>query len=197
MIDEVVELHQRFFRGLERLLDGWFLGLFARFVFAGVLLVYFLSSAMTKIGAGFFGFLQLTPGAYIQIVPGAMEAAGYDPSAVAFWPYGLIVHLGTYAEFVLPVLVVLGLFTRLAALGMIGFVVVQSYVDIAFHGADEATIGALFDRVSGSVIVDQRTLWLMPLVYLVVKGAGLLSLDGLLARFFDEPLLGEPYAEWG
>lgn len=196
MIDEVVELHQRFFRGLERLLDGWFLGLFARFVFAGVLLVYFLNSALTKIGPGLFGFLQLTPGAYIQIVPGAMEAAGYDPAAVAFWPYGLIVHLGTYAEFVLPVLVVLGLFTRLAALGMIGFVAVQTYVDIAFHGADEATIGALFDHVSGSVIVDQRTLWLMPLVYLVVKGAGALSLDGLLARFFDEPLLDEPYAEW-
>ena len=193
MIDELVELHDRFFRALDRLLDGWFLGFFARFVFAGVLLVYFLTSAMTKIGPGLLGIVDLTPGAYIQIAPGAMEAAGYDPSAIAFWPFGLIVHLGTYAEFVLPVLIVAGLLTRLAALGMIGFIAVQSYVDIAFHNVDAATIGALFDHVSSSVILDQRTLWLMPLVYLVVKGAGVVSLDGLLARFFKEPFPDEPY----
>lgn len=196
MIGALLDLHDRFFRGLERLLDGWFLGLFARLIFAGVLLVYFLGSALTKIGPGPLGFLHLTPGAYIQIVPGAMEAAGYDIAAVAFWPFGLIVHLGTYAEFVLPVLIVLGLFTRLAAFGMIGFVAVQSYVDIAFHDVDAATIGALLDRTSNSVIVDQRTLWLMPLVYLVVKGAGAVSLDGVLVRLLATAQSGRRAPSW-
>ncbi len=196
MIDELMDLHDRFFRTLERLLDGWFLGLLARLVFAGVLLVYFLGSAMTKIGPGLLGILELTPSAYIQIVPGAMEAAGYDPAAVAFWPFGLIVHLGTYAEIVLPILIVLGLFTRLAAIGMIGFVAVQSYVDIAFHDVDAETIGALFDRTSGSVILDQRTLWLMPLVYLVVKGAGAVSLDGILVRLLGIAQSGRRVPSW-
>ncbi|WP_322097188.1 hypothetical protein [Pelagibius sp. Alg239-R121] len=60
---------------------------------------------------------------------------------------------------------------------MIGFVAVQSFVDIVFHGADEKTVGALFDRFSDAVILDQRSLWLFLLVYLVIRGPGLLSLD--------------------
>jgi len=194
MIDDLVDLHSRVFHRLEAALDGWFMGLFARFAFAGVLLVYYWNSALTKLGDGLFGIVQLTPGAYIQIVPGPMEAAGYDPGALALHHH-LIVYAGTYAEFILPALVVLGLFTRLAALGMIVFVAVQSYVDIAFHGADEQTIGALFDRFSDAAIVDQRTLWLVPLVYLVVKGAGAISLDHLLGRRFGDPL-DEPVPAW-
>jgi putative oxidoreductase len=194
MIDDLVDLHDRFFRRLEAALDGWFIGLFARFAFAGVLLVYFWNAALTKLGSGLFGIVQLSPGAYMQIMPGAMEAAGYDPSALAIHHH-LIVYAGTYAEFILPGLVVLGLFTRLASIGMIVFVAVQSYVDIAFHGADEKTIGALFDRFPDSAIVDQRTLWLVPLVYLVVKGAGAVSLDHLLSRRFRDRL-DEPLPAW-
>lgn len=194
MIDDLVDLHDRAFARLEAVLDGWFLGLFARFAFAGVLLVYFWNAAVTKLGSGILGIVQLSPGAYIQILPGAMEAAGYDPSALALHHH-LIVHAGTYAEFILPGLIVLGLFTRLAAIGMIGFVAVQTYVDIAFHGADERTIGALFDRFPDAAIADQRTLWLVPLVYLVVKGAGAISLDHLLARRFKHPL-DEPVPAW-
>ena len=90
--------------------------------------------------------------------------------------------LGTYSEFVLPLLIVVGLFTRLAALGMIGFVLVQSYVDIAVHKVGSQTAGAWFDRFSDGLIWDQRTLWVFLLLYLVVKGAGLISLDALLSR---------------
>jgi putative oxidoreductase len=194
MIDDLVDLHDRFFRRLEAALDGWFMGLFARFAFAGVLLVYFWNAALTKLGSGLFGIVQLSPGAYMQIMPGAMEAAGYDPSALAIHHH-LIVYAGTYAEFILPGLVVLGLFTRLASIGMIVFVAVQSYVDIAFHGADEKTIGGLFDRFPDSAIVDQRTLWLVPLVYLVVTGAGAVSLDHVLSRRFRDQL-DEPLPAW-
>ena len=151
----------------------------ARLVFAGVLLVYYWHSGLTKIGDGLFGFLRLDTGVYIQMFPRAFAAAGYDPSALAF-PYKLIALAGTYAEFLLPALVVLGLLTRLAALGMIVFVIVQSWTDIVGHGLDAATIGAWFDRDSASLIADQRALWLFLLLFLLLRGAGPLSLDRIL-----------------
>ena len=184
MIVRLTALHGRIFGLAEDRLDGWFLGLLARFVFAAVLLVYYLNSASTKVGDGIAGFFSLGDNAYFQILPSVVEAYGYDASQVPFFPYDLIVVAGTYAEFVLPILIVLGLFTRLAALGMIGFTLVQSYVDIAFHGADAATIGAWFDNLAGAAILDQRALWVFLLMTLVVKGAGAVSLDALLARTF-------------
>ena len=182
MITTLTDLYGRTVARIEGALDGWFLGLAARVVFAAVLLVYYLNSASTKVGDGLAGFFLIGDNAYFQILPSVVEAYGYDASQVPFFPYDLIVLAGTYAEFVLPVLIVLGLFTRLASLGMIGFVVVQSVVDIAFHGADEKTVGAWFDRFSDAAILDQRALWVFLLVTLVVKGAGALSLDRLLAR---------------
>jgi len=169
-------------RFAERHLDSWFPGLASRFVFAAVLLFYFWNSALTKVGDGLIGFFSLTPGAYIQILPGAMAAHGYDPSQIPIFPQGLIVVLGTYSEFLLPLLVVIGLFTRLAALGMIAFIAVQTYVDIAFHGATAETIGAWFDGTPDAAIADQRLLWLLPLLYLAVRGAGLISIDAVLDR---------------
>jgi putative oxidoreductase len=182
MIKRVTMLHHRAFDAVERGLASWFPGLLARLVFAGVLLIYFLNSAMTKLGAGFPGIFTVSDKAYFQILPSVVERHGYDASQVPFFPYGLIVHLGTYSEVLLPVLIVLGLFTRLAAVGMIVFVAVQSYVDIAFHGADEKTIGAWFDRASDAAILDQRALWVFLLLYLVIYGPGRLSLDYLLKR---------------
>ena len=81
----------------------------------------------------------------------------------------------------LPVLIVAGLFTRIAALGMVVFVLVQSYVDITAHAADEKTVGSFFDRIPDSVIADQRTLWIFLLLYLFIYGAGKVSLDHLFA----------------
>lgn len=167
---------------LERHLAAWLPGLAARFVFAAVLLFYFWNSALTKVGDGFLGFFSLSPGAYIQILPGAMAAYGYDPSQIPIFPQGLVVVLGTYAEFLLPPLVVIGLATRLAALGMIGFIAVQTYVDIAFHGATAETIGAWFDGTPDAAIADQRLLWLLLLLFLVVQGAGRVSIDAILDR---------------
>ncbi len=183
MMTRLTAVHGRIFGAVEAKLDGWFLGLSARLVFAAVLAVYYLHSAATKVGEGVLGFFSIGDNAYFQILPSVVEAYGYDASQVPFFPYDLIVFAGTYAEFVLPVLIVLGLFTRLAALGMIGFIVVQSYVDIAFHGVDAATIGTWFDRLPSAAILDQRALWAFVLVYLVVRGAGALSLDAVFGRF--------------
>ncbi len=109
LINHVKGLHDVVFSFVERITEGWFLGLFARFVFAAVLWGYFLSSARTKVGEGFFGFFSVSSGAYYQIALPAVEAAGGDVNAVAFIPWGLIVTLGTYAEFILPILIVFGL----------------------------------------------------------------------------------------
>ena len=157
------------------------LPLVARFVFAAVLLSYFLASAATKFGDGLFGFVNPADAAYYQIVLPAVEAAGGDVSAVPFFPWGLIVRLGTWAETLLPLMLVAGLLTRLAALGMLGFIAVQTAVDISVHQVDASTIGAWFDRFPDAVIADQRLLWVLPLLVLAVKGAGTLSLDRLFA----------------
>ena len=149
---------------LEWLTAAWLPGLAARFVFAATLLAYYWNAALTKIDGS---ILTLSTGAYAQIIPPVIEAAGYDKSAVAL-PWTVLVYAGTYAEFVLPVLLVVGLFGRLAALGMIGFVVVQSYVDLTYHGVDAQTAGACFYRFPDAVIFDQRLLWVFPLLYLVL-----------------------------
>ena len=164
---------------LERLTAGWLPGLAARFTFLAVLFGYYWNAAQTKLDGGLF---TLSTGAYAQVIPPIIESAGYDKSAVAL-PWTLLVYAGTYAEFVLPVLLVIGLFSRLAAAGMIVFVIVQSYVDMAFHGVDAETAGAWFDRFPDAIIFDQRLLWVFPLLYVVLKGPGLLSLDALAGRF--------------
>ena len=169
-------------RPINRLGDA-LLPILARLVFAGVLLVYYWNSGLTKLGDGIFGFLQPSAGAYVQIFPKAMEAAGYDTSQLTFFHWAVVTG-GTIAEFVLPLLIVIGLFTRLAAAGMIGFVVLQSLTDLYGHGgiAQEGTLGAWFDRMSDALILDQRAFWVLCLMILVLKGAGALSLDRLIFR---------------
>lgn len=179
-------VYDRVSDGLERQ-SPHLLPLFARLTFAAVLLFYFWASATTKLGSGVFGFLSPSDGAYIQIFPKTTESFGYDFSqfGVLHW---LVVTAGTWAEFLLPLLIVLGLFTRLAALGMIGFVTMQSIVDVYGHGVAGDTLGAVFDRASDALIWDQRVLWVFLLVVLVLKGGGALSLDRALSRAFG-PIL--------
>lgn len=170
----MIVFYQRIVGSVAR--QEWLLPLLARLIFAAVLLVYFWSSALTKLGDGVF---SPSVGAYAQIFPRAMEAAGYDPSQMGALRT-LIVLLGTWAEFALPVMIVLGALTRMAALGMIGFVVVQSLTDVLGHSVAP---GAWFDRFSDAIIADQRALWVLLLGVLVVKGAGALSVDHFLGKF--------------
>jgi len=179
VIDAVKYRYDTVASWLDKAANDWLLGLLARLTFAAVLLVYYLNSAMTKFEGGPF---SIADAAYFQIIPPIVEAAGYDASKVDFIPWGLIVYLGSYAEVILPLMIVFGLLTRLAALGMIGFVLVQSFVDIAFHGVDAKTIGAWFDNISSAAILDQRAFWIFLLLCLVVKGAGRISLDSLIGR---------------
>ncbi len=170
--------HGALFGFVDRITEGWFLGTVARLVFLVVLFQFFWASAMTKLGDGFFGFLSLSKGAYFQIAPKAVEAAGYQPANVGFGT-DLMVFAGTWAEILLPVFVVIGLFGRLSSLGMIGFIAVMTYVDLTAHSLKPEVVGAFFD-VQTNGLWDQRILWVFLLLVIVIKGPGPLSLDKLL-----------------
>lgn len=179
-MNRLTRLHYWLSEQLESLTP--LLPLLARFLFAAVLLPYFWASALTKLGDGVFGVLTPSVGAYAQIFPRAMEAVSYTPSRLSTLHY-LVTLAGTWAEFLLPALVLLGLATRLAALGMAGFIVVQSLTDLYGHGGIEhaETLGGWFDRAPDGLILDQRALWLFLLAVLAVRGGGALSLDRLIA----------------
>jgi putative oxidoreductase len=182
MIASFIRMHNTVFSKLEQMTTNWLPGLIARLAFASVLLLYFWTSFATKISPGSLGFLSISSNAYYQILPSIIDAAGNDVANVAFFPWKIIVFLGTYTEFLLPLLIVIGLFTRLASLSMIGFIAVQSFVDINFHDIGAEATGALFDRFPDAAILDQRLLWIVPLLFLVLKGAGSISLDAMLRK---------------
>lgn len=180
-MQHVLTLPDRAMARADGAIGDLLLGTGARLIFAGVLFLYFWNSALTKLGDGLLGLFSPSASAYIQIFPKAVEAVSYDFSQLGVVHWAVAVA-GTWAEFILPVLIVLGLFTRLAALGMIGFVLVQSYVDITGHNAAPADIGTWFDGASGALIMDQRAFWVFLLGYLLVKGPGPVALDRFLPR---------------
>lgn len=180
-MNALISLHNALFDWLDRQ-SGFILPTLARFTFAAVLLIYFWKSALTKVGSGLFGIFRPSDGAYVQIFPRAMEAVSYDSSQLGFF-YWLVALAGTWAEFILPALILIGLFTRLASIGMIGFVILQSATDVIGHGgSDPKTLGAWFDGIPDSVIMDQRLMWITVLLIIVVKGAGPLSMDRIMGR---------------
>ncbi|MGB7243892.1 MAG: DoxX family protein [Sulfitobacter sp.] len=169
-------LHRAVFGWLEN--ADWLLPTLARLMFAGILLMYFWVSALTKIGTGFGGIFTLDDGVYMQIFPRAMAAVGYDSSQLGLY-HKATALVGTWAEFALPLLIVVGFLTRLAALGLIGFITVQSLTDLFAHGkiSDAKVLGAWFDRFPDAMIMDQRAFWVFLLLVLVIKGAGPVSFD--------------------
>ena len=156
--------------------SDWLLTTLARFVFAAVLLVYFWNSGLTKLGESYSGLFEPSFNAFAQIFPRAAEAVSYDISQATQYQR-LVILIGTWAEFVLPALILIGLFTRIAAIGMIVFIAVQSVTDIIGHAS---ATGAWFDNLATGTILDQRALWFFLLLFLVAKGAGPFSID----RFF-------------
>ncbi len=181
-MSEFLVLGNRFAARLDRIAVPLLPSL-ARFLFAAVLLLYYWNSGLTKLGDGVLGIFQPSLGAYAQIFPRAMEAAGYDPSQLGLFHWA-VVFGGTVAEFVLPFLILIGFLTRLAALGMIGFITLQSLTDLYGHGgiAHDGTLGAWFDRLPDATILDQRAFWVFALLVLVLKGAGPVAVDRLLFK---------------
>lgn len=80
---------------------------------------------------------------------------------------------GTFGEIVFPLLLILGLLTRYAALGL--FVVNV----VAVYSLAEIAPAALASHIT----------WGLAMAVLVVLGAGYLSLDKLLTRFSNKPVI--------
>lgn len=164
------------------------LGFQARLVFAAVLCPYFLISAASKFGGSDLSmgpdvagtFLSL--GAFYSLAPGQMDVAGGDPAMLpmANW---VAVHGLVLAEALLPMLLVIGLATRFAAIGLVGLVITTSVIDIFDHSAPPEVVGGLFDASPYDQILDLRLLWIMLLSVPAVLGGGWLSLDGALGIF--------------
>ncbi|MFY0660816.1 MAG: DoxX family membrane protein [Shimia sp.] len=170
-MSNLISLYQDLIDRLNRL--DWLVPTLARLTFLMVLFFYFWNSAMLKIDGSIF---SPSAGAFGQIFPKAAEAVVWDVTQMTFFQR-IVILAGTVAEFVLPVLILLGLLTRLAAIGMIGFVAVQTIVDVTGHGV---ALGSLFD--SAQALIDQRMMWVFLFAVLVVKGAGPFSLDALFKR---------------
>ncbi|MEJ7686529.1 MAG: DoxX family protein [Variovorax sp.] len=113
----------------------------------GIAAVFYLSGR-TKVD----GFLTVTDGAY------ELFRTEYKLPLV---PPELAAHMAAYAEHLFPVLLVLGLFTRLSALALLGMtLVIQVFV---YPDAWPTHLS-----------------WAALLLYLVGRGGGRLSLDRLL-----------------
>ncbi|EEE38267.1 DoxX [Rhodobacteraceae bacterium KLH11] len=151
--------------------SGWLTPTLARVIFVAVLFVYYWNSATLKIDGSIF---SPSAGAFGQIFPKAAEAVLYDVSQMSFFQR-IVIFFGTLAEFALPILLLVGLLTRLAALAMIGFIWVQTFTDVVGHGVK---LGGLFDNAI--TLMDQRVMWTFLMLVIVINGAGPFSVDRLL-----------------
>ncbi len=105
----------------------------------------FFMSGRTKVE----GFLSVTEGTYTLF---------REEYKVPLLPPEIAAHLATYGEHLLPVLLVLGLFTRLSALGLLGMTtVIQVFV---YPGAWATHLS-----------------WATLALFLIARGGGTLSLD--------------------
>jgi putative oxidoreductase len=122
---------------------------FVRIVLAGI----FWRSGRTKVEEG--SWFQLSDTTYELF---RTEYAGVP------LPPELAAVLATTAEHVLPALLLVGLFTRLSALGLLGMTLV-----IQFFVYPDAWWG-------------EHSLWTALALILIVRGAGQFSLDAMLTR---------------
>lgn len=129
---------------IERALPQWALSLIIR---VGIASVFFLSGR-TKVD----GLLHITDSTY------SLFQTEYH---VPLIPSDIAAHLATYSEHLFPILIVLGLATRLSALALLGMTLV---IEVFVYPLGWPT----------------HLLWAGLLLYLVRFGAGPVSLDRLL-----------------
>lgn len=129
--------------GLQRLLPDALLYLLVR---VGIASIFFLSGR-TKVE----GLLSITPGTY------ELFRSEY---ALPLLPPELAAHLATYAEHLFPLLLVLGLATRLSALALLGMtLVIQVFVypdAWSTHLSWAALLLVLVGRGAGAWSLDRR-----------------------------------------
>lgn len=129
---------------ISGLINDSLIALVARFGIAGV----FFLSGRTKVD----GLLSVRESTYVLFA---------DEYKVPLLPPEVAAHFAIYAEHLLPFLLVLGLCTRLSALGLLGM---TATIQIFVYPDAWAT----------------HLSWSAPLVYLVARGGGSWSLDRAL-----------------
>ena len=146
------------FRTLTRPLD-WLEGQLAR------LLPYDVAALMLRIAiAGVFWRSGRTKVDGVLTLKESTVWLFEDDYALPLLPPEVAAHLATWAEHLFPVLLVLGLFTRSAALALLGMtLIIQLFV---------------YPDAWWPV----HSLWVGMLAVLIASGPGRLSADGLLAR---------------
>lgn len=80
-------------------------------------------------------------------------------------PYDIAAHIAVFAEHFFPILLILGLASRLSALALLGMTVVIEIFVYPLSWPDHAT-------------------WAAALLVIIARGAGPLSLDHVIARFW-------------
>lgn len=116
--------------------------------------------------AGIFwmsGRTKVEEGTLLSVSENAIYQFSEEPfSNVPLLPSDMAAYLTTYAEHILPILLVLGLFTRLSSLALLGMtLVIQFFV---------------FPEAWWQVHI----LWVALAMVLIVRGGGVLTLDRLL-----------------
>ncbi|WP_309629306.1 DoxX family protein [Brevundimonas sp.] len=129
---------------IERLLPVDALSVVVRIAIAAV----FFLSGRTKVE----GLLTITDSTYYLFA---------EEYRVPLIPSDIAAHLATYAEHLFPILIVLGLMTRLSALALLGMTLV---IEVFVYPLGWPT----------------HLLWAALLLYLIRFGAGRFSLDALL-----------------
>jgi len=118
-------------------------------------------AARIGIGAVFFMSGRTKVEGVLSVTDGAV-ALFRDEYKVPLLPPELAAHMAAYAEHLLPILLLLGLATRLSALGLLGMTAV---IQIFVYPDAWPT----------------HLTWAVPMLYLAGRGAGPVSLDRALA----------------
>lgn len=166
-------LYYRVFGFVQRVVTHDVIALFLRITIAGV----FWRSLLTKVQTfGLFGYTELINDFAVQryhvklpVVPLDLRPAVVGQFegdfALPLIPGDIAAWMATLGEFFLPVLLVLGMLTRFAAAGLLGMtLVIQIFV---FPDAWWGT----------------HALWAGIVIYLIARGGGRWSVDGLAGRF--------------
>ncbi|MEY4953766.1 MAG: hypothetical protein RL299_2190 [Pseudomonadota bacterium] len=110
------------------------------------------------------GQTKVEEGTWFQVTDGTVELFRTEYAGVPILPPEFAAVLANAAEHVLPALLLVGLFTRFSALGLLGMT-----LTIQFFVYPDAWW-------------PEHSLWTALALILILRGGGLFSLDALLAR---------------
>jgi putative oxidoreductase len=134
------------FEVIAKLVPDWLIQLLAR----GAIAYTFWTSGRSKVS----GILDISESTYL------LFEHEYD---IPLIPFQIAAHMATYAEHLFPILLVLGLFTRFAALSLL----MMTAVIQIFVYPDAWTV---------------HVWWAIALLYLLRYGGGVISLDRVMWR---------------